>query len=141
MKIKLITPKHDFFLNNYDNKTYLDASQSSPSGFPIVLYVSSNLPNPYLDTRFGDPEGEKAYSVGSLQASDILANTGFWYGIFIVTNQGNTDIDSGKLQGQLGERSPSWVYSPWAVYSKATYNLIPAWSMPVPIYQMNWQRY
>jgi hypothetical protein len=126
------TYEHDFFLNNYDGQTYLDSGQDL-WGFPNVTYAASNLPRPYLDTRFSDPEGEKAYTIGSSEASSIQANTSYWYYNYIRTLEGNADTDTGKLQAQLGYRSPSWCYeNTWCSYSIAIENLISAWNISVP---------
>jgi len=132
------TYEHDFFLNNYDGKTYLDAGQDY-WGFPNITYASSNLPRAYFDTRAMDADGEKAYTIGSAKASDIQANTGYWYLNYIRTANGNTNTDSGKLQAQLGYRSPSWCYSTWCSFSESIINLIPAWKVGVPG-SWYWQR-
>lgn len=126
------TYEHDFFLNNYDGQTYLDSGQDL-WGFPDVTYAASNLPRAYLDTRFSDPEGEKAYTIGSSEASSIQAYTSYWYLNYIRTLEGNADTDTGKLQAQLGYRYPSWCYeNTWCSYAITTINLIPAWNISVP---------
>lgn len=120
--------EHDFWLNNYDNKTYLDTSQDS-SGFPIVNYAGSDLPQPYLDTRWGDIGGEKSYVVGTPYPNKISINT--LYNTYIRTNKGNTATDTGKLQAQLGYRVPTCI-STWCINSSQTVNLIKAWNITVP---------
>jgi len=135
------TYEHDFFLNNYDGKTYLDASQSW-SGMPNIIYAATNLPRPYLDSRAMDPVGEKAYVIGCSDADSIQANTGYWYFTYIRTANGNINTDKAKLQAQLAYRSPSWCYgNTWCVpNSLATVNLVPAWHMQHVPCLYYWQR-
>lgn len=126
------TYEHDFFLNNYDGKTYLSSSQSL-NGFPNVSYWSSNLPMPYLDTRVGDNSGEKAYTIGTPQAVAVGSRTWYWY--YIRTSDGNTSTDNGKINGQLGYRSPDWCFSVWCSFGDSNtpqYRIVPAWKIPAP---------
>lgn len=134
------TYEHDFFLNNYDGKTYLDASQNW-LGMPKIIYAATNLPHPYIDSRAMDPAGEKAYVIGCSDADSIRANTSYWYFTYIRTANGNTNTDKAKLQAQLAYRDPSWCYgNTWCVpHSLATVNLIPAWRINVPGLHY-WQR-
>lgn len=135
------TYEHDFFLNNYDGKTYLDASQNW-LGMPNIIYAATNLPRPYLDSRAMDPAGEKAYVIGCSDADSIQANTGYWYSTYIRTANGNTNIDKAKLQAQLAYRNPSWCYgNTWCVpESLVTVNLVPAWHMSNIPCLYYWQR-
>lgn len=125
------TYEHDFFLNNYDGKTYLSAAQDS-WGNPSVNYASTNLPYPYLDTRYGDNSGEKAYTIGSASAISIKSSTDYYYQTYIRTADGNTGSDSAKIQAQKGYRNPTSCYSTWCSYASETINLISAWNVSVP---------
>lgn len=69
------TYEHDFFLNDSDSSiygpgTYLSDAQDLV-GIPIVSHWSSDLPQPYLDTRFGDEDYIKAYTIGSAEADSL----------------------------------------------------------------------
>lgn len=125
------TYEHDFFLNNYDGRTYFDSRQTW-DGFPLVIYAVSSLPAAYLDTRSGDPRGELAYTIGSARASDIRANIPYWYDNYIRMVNGNTNSDSGKLWGQRGYRNPSWCYSVWCSFGSNWDPIVSAWNIPVP---------
>lgn len=133
------TYEHDSFLNNYDGKTYLSASQAI-DGIPIVNYWSSNLPRPYLDTRIGDPSGEKAYTIGSADAFYIWPYQQYWY--YVRTSNGNTSTDNGKIDGQLGYRYPSWCYTTWCSYGDSStpiQRIVPSWRLLAPG-TYNWSR-
>lgn len=132
------TYEHDFFLNNYDGKTYLSAAQDS-WGNPSVSYASTSLPYPYLDTRYGDPSGEKAYTIGSASAISIKGSTDYFYQTYIRTTDGNTSNDTAKIQAQRGYRNPTLCYSTWCSYASETINLISAWNVSVPGSATWWQ--
>lgn len=121
------TYEHDFFLNNYDGKTYLSRAQGA-NGIPTVTYWGSNLPRAYLDTRFGDPAGEVAYVIGCADGDAIQANT--WYWSQIRTAKGDANTDKAKLFGQLGHRLPSWCYTTWCVFPDQTEPIVGSWSNP-----------
>ncbi len=136
------TYEHDFFLNNDPASmlgpgTYLTDRESPITRFPNVLYAASNLPTPYLDTRFEDPGYELAYTIGSANAELIKAYT--WYWTYIRTENGTTNRDNAKLNGQIGHRSPSWCTSVWCSFGDLTVSIIPAWKIAVPS-GMSWQK-
>jgi hypothetical protein len=134
------TYEHDFFLNNYDGKTYLSRAQGL-NGIPTVIYWGSNLPRAYLDTRFSDPAEEVAYVIGCADGDAIQANT--WYWSQIRTAKGDANTDKAKLFGQLGHRSPSWCYTTWCVFADQTEPIVGSWSNPwaisVPV-DLRWTR-
>lgn len=127
----------DFFLDNYDPSplgpgTYLDRSRALDQS-PKVLMWRSNLPNAYLDTRFGDSNDEIAYTVGSGQAREIEA--GKEYDTLIVTAAGDTDRDSARLSAQLGVQKPTGCTTTWCSFpagSGSMVDIFPAWKIPVP---------
>ncbi|HHW42165.1 MAG TPA: hypothetical protein GXX19_13710 [Syntrophomonadaceae bacterium] len=124
------TYEHDFFTYYYDGKAYLDPTDSWPGQFPWVDYWSSNLPDPYLDTRLGDPDGEKAYTIGSASAVNISTNS--WYSSSIITSNGNSSSDTGKLVAQLGHRYPSSCKSVWCSFGDDWEFIVPAWQISLP---------
>lgn len=121
------TYEHDFYLYNYDGKTYLSRAQW-PNGIPKVTYWGSNLPRAYLDTRFSDPAEEVAYVIGCADGDAIQANT--WYWSQIRTKPGDASVDKAKLFGQVGHRSPSRCYSTWCVFADQTEPIVGSWSNP-----------
>jgi len=130
------TYEHDFFLNDSDTSghgpgTYLSDAQNI-LGEPTVSYWVSDLPRPYLDTRFGDPSYVKAFTIGSAEADSI--QPGIFYYYYIRTSNGDANIDNGYLVAQIGQRNPSWCYTTWCafgvqdpevIYSPSTYNVDP----------------
>lgn len=112
------TYEHDLFLNDSDSSlygpgTYLSDAQDLV-GIPIVSHWSSDLPQPYLDTRFGDEDYIKAYTIGSAEA-DSLQPVAFYY-YYIRTPNGDADIDNGYLLAQIGRRVQSNCYTTWCVF-------------------------
>lgn len=130
------TYEHDFFLNNSSNSmlgpgTYLNRAETWGSRIPRLDYAVTNLPTPYLDTRFGDPSNEVSYTMGSAKASDISANT--WYYIYIRTVNGDASRDNAKLSGQLGHRIPFYDYSTWGSFGQQSESIISGtWPISVP---------
>lgn len=93
------TYEHDFFLNDSDSSiygpgTYLSDAQDLV-GIPIVSHWSSDLPQPYLDTRFGDADYIKAYTIGSAEADSLQPVVFYYY--YIRTPNGDANIDNGLL--------------------------------------------
>jgi hypothetical protein len=135
--------EHDFFLNNseesaYGPGTYLTADQSL-TGIPTVAHWTSNLPSPYLDTRFEDPDFVRSYTIGAADGAAIVADT--WYTSLIRAANGEADIDNGYLQAQLGHRTPPDCYSTWCVFGDQIVDIYPAYAIdPVPG-QYSWQFY
>ena len=130
----------DFFLDNYDASplgpgTYLDRSRTFDQS-PRVKTWRSNLPNAYLDTRFGDGNDEIAYTIGSGQASAI--EPGKEYDTLIVTAAGDTDRDSARLSAQLGVQRPTGCVTTWCSFPAGPGSMVdifpafPAWEIPVP---------
>lgn len=121
--------EHDFFLNNYDGKTYFSRTQN-PDGIPIVVSWGSNLPRAYLGTRLSDPSQEVAYVIGCADGDAIQSGTWYWSQIRVA--KGNADTDSAKLFGQLGHRFPSWCYTTWCVFADQTEIILGAWVISIP---------
>jgi hypothetical protein len=110
------TYEQDIHLWNGDNisrKTYMD---KTTSGFPDCIqsfrYISSSLPNAYLDTRLdqngtcNNVSNEVSFTIGSGQASAIRSN--FWYSNYMETFKGDRDRPVFAISAQLGERRPEW---------------------------------
>ena len=135
------TYEHDFFLNNSPSSslgpgTYLNRNQDY-SGIPLVTYAVSNLPQPYLDTRFQDPSYIVAYTIGSAYARGILTNSQYY--TYILTPNGDANRDNAALVAQLGYRNPSWCYSTWCSFGLQNFNLFNFWSISVPS-GFSWRR-
>ncbi len=124
------TYEHDFFLNNYSNDrgTYFSRSQNS-QGFPICSWFT-NLPSPYLDTRFGDNSNEIAYTIASGDAYKIDERE--WYTSTIRVKKGDVNRDVGKLTAQLGTQIPVGCTSSWCSFPVANIRLITAWNIDLP---------
>ena len=89
----------DAFFYNYDRKAYGD----SPSG-----YWSTDLPEPYVDTQFGDSPDEKAVTIGS-SAAVYLVDQRVYYTVTRM-KAGGGDSSWTKLSSQRGRRSPDWCF-------------------------------
>jgi hypothetical protein len=132
------TYEHDFFLKNSAGAvrpagTYLSRSETLIDRIPKVEYATSTLPRAYLDSRFGDGNDEIAFTIGSAKASDIKANQ--TYSSYIRTKDGDATQDDGKLQAQLGHRTPSWCYTTFCSFEDKQVprvTLVRAWEVPVP---------
>ncbi|MCA1633837.1 MAG: hypothetical protein LC802_08990 [Acidobacteria bacterium] len=132
------TYEHDFFLKNSAGTvrgpgTYLDRSETRIDRIPIVAYATSNLPRAYLDSRFKDGTDEIAFTIGCAKASDI--KVGETYTSYIRTKDGDASQDDGKLQAQLGHRTPSWCYDTLCSFEDEQVSrvvIVPAWEVPVP---------
>jgi len=112
------TYEYDFFLNDSDSSIYGPGTYLSDAqdilGIPIVSHWSSDLPQPYLDTRLGDADYIKAYTIGSAEADSLQPVTFYYY--YIRTPNGNANIDNGYLLAQIGRRVPSNCYTTWCVF-------------------------
>lgn len=131
------TYEHDFWLDNYDNRTYLDPrSTLYPACTPRSLYTTNSFPSaarPYVDTRnnyWGCDKNEIPYTIGVAQASAL--SSGKTYYTYFRTALGNASSDRFKLQAQLGRRVPTNCYSTWCSWGSSIFNLIPAWNTGVP---------
>lgn len=136
------TYEHDFFLNADPNSKYGGGTYLYPHanvrGFPVVDYWASDLPFAYLDTRFGDPWYQPAYTIGSGFAKGI--STYRWYYTYILTSNGTANVDTAALQGQRGHQSPQWCRTVWCSYGdEHRYIIGNGWSFDVPNYV--WWRY
>jgi len=128
------TYEHDFFLNNSSNSTYgpgtyLTGAQYA-NGIPKISHWSSNLPRPYLDTRFGDAGYLKAFTIGSADAHKI--KYGVLYQNYIRASKGTASIDNGFLQAQLG-RTPSTCYTTWCSFGDQHHDIYSPYQVdPIP---------
>ncbi|MCA9392095.1 hypothetical protein KC614_02730 [candidate division WWE3 bacterium] len=132
------TYEQDFFLNASDGSTYGPGTYLNRSqdwrGVPNVYYWASDLPRAYLDTRASDPAYQVAFTIGSAQVSSV--STYRWYYTYIMTTNGDANIDSASLQGQIGHRTPSGCYSTWCSFSEYHEDLTNygKWGITVPNY-------
>ncbi len=132
------TYEHDFFLNNYDEShlgsgTYLSRHETITQ-LPDTTHWATNLPSPYLDTRFGEPSisagKEIAYTIGSGNAAAI--EPGVEYFTLIVIDAGDTDVDNGRLSAQLGVQVPVGCTDTFCSFPTAIVPIFEAWVIPVP---------
>lgn len=72
------------------------------------------MPSSYLDTRFGDPDYVKAFTIGSADADSLQPATFYYY--YIRTPNGDANSDNGYLLAQIGHRVPSGCYTTWCVF-------------------------
>jgi hypothetical protein len=126
--------EHDFFTNNDDDKYYFTKAETYLS-FPKTEYWASTLPNPYLDSRYGDNRDELAYTIGSCSMNQISLY--HWYNTYMELKPGNYSTDTGKLQAQLQCVGP--VCYSLDITAASTINLISAWNISIPGFK-NWSR-
>lgn len=99
------TYEPDALFYNYDGKAYGDR----PSG-----YWASDMPSPYVDTQFGDPNGEKAVTVGSGNAK-LLTPARWYYTVTRMWAGGGTSSWI-KLSSQRGRQIPFGCTSTWCSF-------------------------
>ena len=131
------TYEQDFILNNSSNSSlgagvYLSDEQQFFMR-PKPVYAATNLPAPYLDTRFQDASHLKAYTLGCADAEDILANK--WYATFMLFEKGTEDIDNAAITAQIGEgRTPAFTpsNSTYFIFGLETQSIYPSWTINIP---------
>ena len=106
------TYEHDFFLGNYDGKTYLTSVMGIvPNCKPRSDFVMTTYPaaaKAYLDTnyngRYACERREIAYTIGAAISGAL--QSGKTYYNYIRTFAGNTSQDHARLYAQRGFRKP-----------------------------------
>jgi hypothetical protein len=121
------TYERDFFLYNYDRKTYLNgATTGYPGCRPTVTYAATSFPSsagPYIDTRFNGWSceiDELAFTIGMAYANQVKANTDYF--TYFVTTAGNDTRDGMKLQAQLGYRNDPLCWTAGYAFCSFGYN-------------------
>lgn len=114
-----VTFEPDFNLNNSVDSslgagTYLDDSEYV-TGVPNVHYAVSSLPRAYLDSRLGDDEHIKTFTIGCADAAEIESFK--QYKNYIVADAGDADQDNARVAFQRGQRVPVNVYSTFSVFN------------------------
>lgn len=99
----------DFVTYNYDDKHYYSSNISS---------WSSTMPSAYQDTNAFDSEDERVYTVGTSDASQLVASTR--YTTFFRSPAGNASTDTMKVVAQKGYRFPSFCHSTWCIFADAS---------------------
>jgi Right handed beta helix region len=117
---KNLTYEPDAVFNNLDGQSYFGRKMS----------FASNLPRRYDDTRFDDNPDTPTYTVGSGDATQLVADR--LYFTLMRTNPGNAVSDTGSLNAQIGKRRPRFCYSTWCIYAQATEPLVGEWGVSVP---------
>lgn len=102
-----VTFEPDFITNNYDGKYYFSKTIKS---------WSSNLPSSYWDTDFGDGGQERVYTVGTSDATKLVANRE--YTTYFRATNGNSKQDSMKVVAQRGVRIPTFCHSTWCIVAR-----------------------
>lgn len=97
-------------------------------------YWSSNLPNAYYDTPFGDRDVD-VFTVGSSNASKIVANTKYYTSMSL--KSGSASSATVRIKGQLGHRYPSGCYSTWCIFADMTTPTLKSYTAPVST-QLSW---
>lgn len=99
------TYESDAFFYNYDGTAY---------GYQPYGYWASDMPSPYVDTQFGDPNTERAVTIGSGDAK--LLAPGRWY--YTVTRMwaGAGTSSWIKLSSQRGAQTPDGCTSTWCSF-------------------------
>jgi hypothetical protein len=93
---------------NGDGATYLEDTVS----------WTTNLPSPYLDTQFADPQERKVRTVGSADVSPMVLNSSnpitgtpeASYYTLIVSEDGGASTDTAGVQGTVVHREPPFCY-------------------------------
>lgn len=104
-----VTFEPDFVTYNYDDKHYYSSDITS---------WSSTMPSAYQDTNAFDSDDERVYTVGTSDASKLVASTR--YTTFFRSPAGNASADTMKVVAQKGYRFPSICYSTWCIFADAS---------------------
>lgn len=116
--------EHDFVLNNYDSKRWAAGLQGTTRG----TGWDSNMPYAYLDyATIDDSPNEPVYTVGTFEASQLVASTGYY--TWLRAYPGNSNIDTAKL---VGQRMNVYAHSVWFVFPEQSIFIVPAWNITVP---------
>lgn len=111
------TYEQDFIVRMDDASpgTYFDRTETDDGlRKPLVTLWNSDLPDPYLDTRYQDAPTDWVYTIGSADANRIEPFREYF--TMIVTDPGDATFDSANLQAQLGtysQSSPSPTDNTW----------------------------
>lgn len=119
------TYEHDFFLGNYDGKTYLTSVMGVvPNCKPRADFVMTTYPaaaKAYLDTnyngRYACERREIAYTIGAAVSGALTS--GKMYYNYIRTYAGNTSQDHARLYAQRGFRNPYNCFSAFCSFGYA----------------------
>ncbi len=93
-------------------------------------YWSSNLPSAYLDTEFGDNNGNniRLLTVGSAQASSLATYSQYY--TYMSLSPGLATSADVRVKGQIGHRYPTTCYSTWCVWGDATTSSMTVFTAP-----------
>lgn len=83
------------------------------ASLPLWAWSNSNLPRSYKECLEQDDDYDK-FAMGTLQATDIRKEV--WYYTFQDISPENAPSSNAQINGQIGHRSPSWMYACWFVY-------------------------
>lgn len=81
-------------------------------------------------TRDNDNPDTPTYTIGSADASELVAGRTYW--TLIRTTAGNTNQDQGYVYGQIGHRTPNLCDSAFCIFSDESKILVDQWDVTVP---------
>jgi hypothetical protein len=101
---------------NGDGATYLEDTIS----------WTTNLPEAYLDSQFGDSQDFKIRTIGTADANQMVLNasnpvTGAAeasYFTLIVSEDGSASTDTATVKGTVSHRVPSACHEPWCIFDQ-----------------------
>jgi len=139
------TYEHEFYIDAYDNSTYLSTAQTPYDDcMPITTSSQSTWGSAaytYLDTRLEEPgdgwceAGRIGYVIGAGNA--IAISSGVTHYNYIRTYNGNANSDRFQLSAQLGVQRPPGCITTWCSFGTNKVPLVGRketgeWSVNVP---------
>jgi len=109
----------DIVTDNRDGKRYLGLS---------IKAWSTNMPNPYLDTKLSDSDDQPVYTVGQMSYATLVA--GKQYSVTIQTGRGNATSDKAKIVWQRGKKLYPGPYD-LSVFSDES-KIVQPWKLKLP---------
>lgn len=122
-------------LKCYDDVTF-EPDYATWSGDDLNYFTnkiaawSTTMPNGYKDTKLLDGANERTYTIGTSDARKLKYNT--QYKTYFRTKKGNSSTDSGKVNVQRGNRTPSVCHSTYCIFGKQSVYYIPAGTLKLP---------
>lgn len=129
----------EFLFNNLadytSTRTYEHETQVYNKSFADYGgYWSSNLPNAYKDTPFGDSIDN--FTVGCSRGDNL--RTGVRYYTYMALRAGSASSSICRIRGQIGHRDPGWCSWTWCIWADATTYPGQLAYLIVPNYGFSW---
>lgn len=140
--------EHDFFLNNSSGSTlgpgtyFSRAEKGGWRRYPDFEYASTSWPSsskPYVDTRFGDGNVEISYTIGMVEADEIVANKEYF--TYLRFKNGNASRDNAKLVAKrTGRNRAVCPLNPdqWCMFENDSQTIYKAWDLQIPASRRWW---